>query len=255
MTECNEVSHTNVESVLITGASSGIGEACAIAFATQGANLLLHGRNEDKLKTLCIELEQTYQISADYVLGDLSQLSDVKPIVQKAQKLFNGVDALVHCAGTLHQSGLAFIRNEDIQQQLNLHLGASLTLAQLCSRLMIRRKSGSMLFVSSIVANQGAAGQALYSMAKSGISGLIKSLAKELGPQGIRVNGIAPGFINTPLVKDYSEEQKQELANRTCLKALGEAKQVADVVTFLSSQSAGYITGEIIAVDGGLSLP
>ena len=242
------------QSVLITGASSGIGNACAHWFANKGCQLMLTGRNEEKLIRLCDELTQRYQINCVYYVGDLNDSATIKPLFQKINKTFNGLDKLVHCAGNLVQGSLAMIREDEIDQQFNLHLKSSLLLAQLASRLMLRNKQGTMVFVSSVAANQGAAGQVLYSAAKSGLHGMVKSLAKELGSFNIRINAVAPGFIETPLVSDYSPEQRHILSQATCLKKLGQAEDVANAIGFLTSQQASYITGQILAVDAGLTL-
>jgi len=240
--------------VVITGASSGIGKACAYWFASQGWQVFIHGRDEAKLQALSTDLQKKYAIECSLFSADLTDSSTIKPLIQQANKSLGGLDALVHCAGSMVQNSLAMIKEQEIDQQFNLHLKSSLLLAQLCSRLMLRNKKGAMVFVSSTVANQGAVGQALYSAAKSGLHGMVKSLAKELGPHGIRINAVAPGFIETSLVSDYSTDKRLQLAQATSLKRLGKADEVASAIGFLASEQASYITGQILPVDAGLTI-
>jgi len=247
------------QSVLITGASGGIGQACAHWFANEGWHVYLQGRDEAKLQQLCNELKQSYSTLCHYYCADLTDSSTIKPLFQQMSQNIkqqeSSLSAVVHSAGTMKQASLAMVTEQDIDQQFNLHLKSSLLIAQLASRLMIRKKQGAMVFISSAVASQGAIGQVLYSAAKSGLHGMIKSLAKELGAFNIRVNAVAPGFIETDLVKDYSQQQRQKLAEATCLNKLGQADDVAKAIGFLASESSSYITGQTLPVDAGMSLP
>lgn len=244
-----------IKRVLITGASNGIGKACAYWFANQGWQVFLHGRDKERLNELATDIRKKHSLDCQYFIADLTDSSSIKPLIQKANKALNGLDSIVHCAGSMVQAPLAMTTESDIDQQFSLHLKSSILLAQLASRLMIRNKQGSMVFVSSTVANQGAVGQALYSAAKSGLHGMVKSIAKELGPFGIRINAVAPGFIETDLVVSYSTEQREKLAQATSLRRLGSTEDVATAIGFLASDQASYITGQILPVDAGLTLP
>jgi 3-oxoacyl-[acyl-carrier protein] reductase len=243
------------KTILITGASNGIGAECATWFAQQGWQLCLHGRSEEKLLALSHELTEKYQTKSLYYCGDLTDSATIKPIFQKINQTFSRLDSMVHCAGTMHQGNLAMLKEQDIDQQFALHLKSALLLTQLASRLMIRNKQGSLVFVSSVVAQQGAIGQALYSAAKSGLHGMVKSLAKELGVHNIRVNAVAPGFIETNLVSDYCAEQREQIRQATSLKRLGSTVDVANAIGFLANEQSSYITGQILNVDAGLTLP
>ena len=178
--------------------------------------------------------------------------------MQQVNKSLSQLTCLIHCAGSLTQGSLTTLRASDIDQQFNLHLKSSLLLAQLSSRLMLRNKQSNnecaMVFVSSVVADQGAIGQILYSAAKSGLHGMVKSMSKELGVHNIRVNAVAPGFIDTDLVASYTPEQRETLVQATSLKRLGCSNDVAKAIGFLASEQASYITGHILAVDAGLTL-
>lgn len=244
--------------VLITGASGGIGQACAHWFAERGWQVFLQGRDETRLISLHDELKAKYQIDCYYYCAELTDSTSIKPLMQKVNKSLSPLTCLIHCAGSLTQGSLTTLRASDIDQQFNLHLKSSLLLAQLSSRLMLRNKQSSnecaMVFVSSVVADQGAIGQILYSAAKSGLHGMVKSMSKELGVHNIRVNAVAPGFIDTDLVASYTLEQRETLVQATSLKRLGCSNDVAKAIGFLASEQASYITGHILAVDAGLTL-
>ncbi|MCU4674752.1 SDR family oxidoreductase [Catenovulum sp. 2E275] len=241
--------------VFITGATGGIGKACARLYAAQGASLMLTGRDSTKLSELKSQLEDEFAVKVETAILDVNQVDDFKPAFMQVQKQLAGLDILVNCAGTLYESSLMTSKIEDIQLQLQQHLTSSILLAQFASRFMVRNThGGSMIFISSVVAMQGSAGQSVYACAKSGLHGLTKSLAKELGTQQIRVNLVEPGFIETALVEHYSQDKKQQIAEQTCLKRLGKADDVAQLILFLTSDAASYITGQNFAVDGGLTL-
>ncbi|MER2492166.1 SDR family NAD(P)-dependent oxidoreductase [Catenovulum sediminis] len=242
------------KSILIVGATGGIGSHTAKALAKQGYGLIISARNLDKLESLKAELLQLGAAGVECFVLDLQDSSAIKGLFQFIQKQVKHLYGLVNCAGTLHESPLMMIRPDDIQAQVNLHLTSSILLAQYASRLMVRNKQGVIVFLSSVVAAQGASGQALYAACKSSLFGLTKSLAKELGGQNIRVNLIEPGFIETELVAHYSDEQRAELKQQTALKSLGQADDVAQLISFLISSKARYITAQNIAVDGGLAL-
>jgi len=240
--------------VLITGANGGIGRATCFEYAAQGDTLFITGRNQEKLTHLANELKQVYQVTVYAIVADVTdniQLNDLfKAIVKKEKRL----DVLVHCAGILTQSPLMMTRIDDIQATIATNLTSGIALSQLASKLMMRNKSGVIILISSIIASQGSSGQSVYGASKAGLEGLVKSLAKELGTAGIRINAIAPGFIDTALVEQFSPDDKVVIANKTCLKRIGQVNDITPVIQFLSSSDAGYITGQTIAVDGGLAL-
>ncbi|WP_016956757.1 SDR family NAD(P)-dependent oxidoreductase [Catenovulum agarivorans] len=244
------------KTILITGASGGIGFASAKLLARAGYSLILHGRNADKLAEVKAQLLTTNSaIRIEYLTADLAETDVVASLFKQVQQFKLPLYGLVHCAGSLYEAPLMMLKPVEIHQQLQLHVTSAIELAQYASRFMLRQKQGSIVFVSSVVANQGAAGQSVYAAAKSALSGLTKSLAKELGAQGIRVNCVSPGFIQTELVAHYNEQQQQSLQQQTMLKRLGQADDVAELIEFLLSDKASYITAQEIAVDGGLTLP
>ena len=240
--------------VLVTGAYGGIGRSVCIAYLKQATTLIISGRDPIKLDALLLELQHISDINIIAIVADVTDEVQISAMFKQIATQKKRLDVLVHCAGILTQKPLMLTRFSEMQQDLNTNLLSSILFSQQASKLMLRNKSGVITLMSSIIASQGSAGQSVYGASKAGVEGLVKSLAKELGSIGIRINALAPGFINTELVANYDEQEKQLLAEKTCLKRIGEVEDIASVVTFLSSNGARYITGQVIAVDGGLAL-
>ena len=240
---------------LITGASRGIGRATAIALAKAGHELILVARDAKALEQVQADCQALGALVSIHAI-DLTDRDAVTALFRRIQTTLQdkALSQLVHCAGQMQDSLLAMTRLTDLDKLMALNVGATVQLCQLASKLMVRHKAGHLLLLSSKVAESGSAGQALYAASKGAVSSLVKSLAKELGPTGIRVNAVAPGFIETDLTAHYSEEKKQQLTAQISLRRLGKADEVAAVIQFLCSNDARYITGHILAVDGGFSL-
>jgi 3-oxoacyl-[acyl-carrier protein] reductase len=240
--------------VLITGAYGGIGKAACFSYAKNATRLFITGRDQDKLDALSVELTDNFPITVDAIATDVNDNLQVKALFQHIAKATKRLDVLLHCTGTLTQQPLMMSRFEMIQQEIATNLTSSVIFCQYASKLMMRNKQGVITLLSSIVASQGSAGQSVYGAAKAGVEGLVKSLSKELGSVGIRINAVAPGFIETALVEHFSSEEKTVIANKTSLGRLGNVDDIVPVFQFLSSNSARYITGQVLAVDGGLVL-
>jgi len=237
------------ELAIITGASRGIGKAVAIMLARR-CDLVLVARDSAALAEVARECEQ-YGAACQVVELDLSKITEVSTRLRD----INGIPShLVHCAGQMRESMLAMTRASDISQLLAVNIEATILLCQVVSKLMTRHRKGNIVLMGSAVAEQGATGQAAYAASKGAIAAFTRSLAKELGPVGIRVNAVAPGFICTDLTAHYSAAQREKLIANTSLRRLGTAEDIAQVVDFLCSASAGFITGQTLAVDGGLRL-
>lgn len=239
---------------MITGAYGGIGEATSYEYAARGYRLFITGKDQDKLDDLANKLRSQFSIDVYVCIADLTDERAVKSLFLHVRQAMNTLDILVHCAGTLTEAPLMMTRFTDIEKSLSANLTSAILLCQYGAKLMIKNKSGVITLMSSIVASQGCTGQSVYGASKAGIEGLTRSLSKELGTLGIRVNAIAPGFIETALVEHYSLEKKAVLADKTSIGRIGFPSDIASVVSFLSSKKASYITGQTIAVDGGLVL-
>jgi 3-oxoacyl-[acyl-carrier protein] reductase len=236
--------------ILITGANRGIGKAVAEVCVGLGANVYLAGRNEVELESLAAELGE----SATAFCYDITDPNEVKQAFRHLQQHVGCLDGLVNNAGIMLDASIAMTLIADLQQQLQVNTVAAFQHAQLASRLMTKNRQGCIINLCSIVGEQGSAGQSAYATSKAALSGMTKAMAKELGALGIRVNGVAPGMIDTDLVSHYSPEKRQKLIESISLRRVGETKEVADLVSFLLSDHAAYITGQIIAIDGGMSL-
>ena len=240
---------------LITGASRGIGRAAALQLAKTGHELILIARDLTALEQVQADCQALGALVSTHAI-DLTDRDAVTALFRLIQTTLQnkGLSNLVHCAGQMQDSLLAMTRLTDVDKLMALNVGATVQLCQLASKLMVRHKAGHLLLLSSKVAESGSAGQAIYAASKGAVSSLVKSLAKELGPTGIRVNAVAPGFIETDLTAHYSEDKRQQLTAQISLRRLGQADEVAAVIQFLCSNDARYITGHILAVDGGFSL-
>ena len=240
--------------ILITGANRGIGNATARLCAKYGARLFLAGRDESALHALAEELGNEAHNRVQPLVYDICDENAVKKAFQQIQQSAGQLDGLVNNAGIMLDAPLGMTRLSDLHQQLNINTIAAFQHAQLASRLMTRQKSGSIINLCSAVGEQGSAGQSAYATSKAALSGMTKSMAKELGSLNIRVNGVAPGFIDTDMVSEYQNEKRQQVVDNIALKRAGQTDEVAEVICFLLSDKAAYITGQILGVDGGMTL-
>ncbi len=236
------------KNVLLTGASGGIGKAIARQLLKDGAVVALSGTNEDKLKKLAEELGgQTHILPCN--LGDLEA---VNGLVKRAEEAMGQVDVLVNNAG-ITKDGLAMrMSDEDFAQVLDVNLRASFALSRNVLRGMMKRKSGRIINISSVVGVMGNPGQANYVASKAGLIGLTKSFAQEVASRGITVNAIAPGFISSPMTDALNDDQRSAMLARIPAGDFGTPDDVAGGVAFLASESARYITGQTLHINGGM---
>ena len=174
--------------------------------------------------------------------------------VAGAHQRFGSIDGLINNAGIAHDRVLALTTDQQIDQMLQINLRASIVLARECSRLMLAQNSGSIVNISSIIAHRGFSGLATYAATKAGMLGLTRSLARELGPRQIRVNAVAPGYLETDMSSGLDDHQKQQIIRRTPLGRLGTVHDVVPLVEFLLSPASQHITGQVFTVDGGASI-
>ena len=244
----------NKKLALITGAAGGIGCAIARKLKDDGFDLALHARNlKPELEALKKELEDD-GCRVQIVLGDISSFEDCKRMVDEILAENGSVDVLVNNAGMTRDKLVMMMKAEDFTDVIDTNLNGTFYLSKLVSKSMMKKRAGRIINMSSVVGIHGNAGQANYAASKAGIIGLTKSFAKEFASRNILVNAIAPGFIVTPMTDMLSEKVKEEIKAGIPLAELGRAEDVAQMVSFLAGDSSRYITGQVICVDGGMSI-
>lgn len=239
---------------LITGASMGIGRAIAELFAEHQATLYLNGRDREALNSLAEKLRQSYGVTAYVHAFDVGNVQEVKEGFRHIFAQTKTIDILINNAGVRIDSLLAMASQNALLESFATNSFGPFYCCQYAARMMRRAGGGSIVNMSSTMALSGYAGQSVYAASKAALIGLTKSLAKELAHDQIRVNAIAPGFIDTALVADLSDSQRFEHIEQVSLKRAGRAQEVAQCALFLASTMASYITGEVIKVDGGMQI-
>lgn len=237
----------------ITGAARGIGYAIAERFAQHGAHVFLSGRDAAALDAACVRIAATVPAAKlDTVVLDVTDPDNVRDAFQRVFKAARRLDVLVSNAGVMDDALIGMVTPAQIERNFQTNTYGALYAAQYASRLMARNKSGSIIHIASIMGVQGNAGQSVYAGSKAALIGITKSLAKELGPQNIRVNAIAPGLIDTDLVADVSPEKLAARRAAIALGRVGDPGEVADAALFLASGLSTYVTGQVLGVDGGM---
>ena len=236
---------------LVTGASRGIGRVCALELARVGANVVLAARSLDKLEEVAAEITAAGG-SAKCVVADMGSRDSILAAVADAQKQFGPIHILVNNAA-ITKDGLALrMKPEDWDSVIQTNLTGAFTAMQAVMQGMMKERWGRMINISSVVGEMGNAGQANYVASKAGLIGLTKALAREIASRNITVNAIAPGFIDTDMTAVLSDELKAKMLEQIPLKRLGRAEDIAAAVKFLASEDAGYITGHVLDVNGGM---
>jgi len=236
---------------IVTGASRGIGRSTALALAGQGAKLVISARTLEPLQQLATEIAALGS-EALVVTADAASTADAEKVVAAAVEKFAKVDILVNNAGIVRDGLLLRMKDEDWDAVLDTNLKGAFVLIRAVAKLMTKQRSGRIINISSVVGEMGNPGQANYCASKAGLLGLTKSVARELAKRNITVNAITPGFIETDMTAELPEKSRQELINQIPLGRLGQAEDIAQAVVYLASEHAGYITGQVLGVNGGM---
>ena len=239
---------------IVTGGGRGIGRAIALKLAEVGATVVVNDVGDSApAEGVAGEIRQMGRESL-VVLADVSQSPEVAGLVDNTVEEYGKVDILVNNAGITRDQLIIRMSDDEWDKVLGINLKGVFLCSKAVLRPMMRQRWGRIINISSIVGLIGNAGQANYASAKAGIIGLTRTIAKEVASRGITANAIAPGFIDTAMTQQLPEERKQELMNQVPLGYLGTPRDVAEVVAFLASEEARYITGQVLTVDGGISL-
>ena len=238
------------KNVFVTGSTRGIGLAVAHKFASLGANLVLNGRSEIS--------EELFAQFADYgvtvigISGDISNGEEAKRMVAEAIEKLGSVDVLVNNAGITNDKLMLKMTEEDFERVLKINLTGAFNMTQSVLKPMSKARQGAIINMSSVVGLMGNVGQANYAASKAGLIGFTKSVAREVAARGVRVNAIAPGFIESDMTDSIPEKMKDAMIAQVPMKRIGQASEVAEVAAFLASQE--YLTGQTIAIDGGMTM-
>ncbi len=239
----------------ITGSTRGMGWATAKLFIEFGATVILNGvHSQELLDQRCEELKKTYNVDSDGFLFDVGDLDAAQNAYNSIFKKFKRLDILVNNAGILEDNLIGMISKENIQSTFGTNTTGIINNLQLAARLMSRNNSGSIINISSLVGRVGNEGQVVYGGSKAAVIGITLSAARELAPKNIRVNAIAPGFINTDFIKPLPKEKYEERLKSIKMKRIGQPEDVAKATLFFASDLSSYITGQILGVDGGMIL-
>jgi 3-oxoacyl-[acyl-carrier protein] reductase len=239
---------------LVTGGGRGIGRAIALKLAEVGATVVVNDVGDSTPAEGVAEEIRKMGGESLVVLADISQSSEVARLVDNAVEKYGKIDILVNNAGITRDQLIMRMSDDEWDKVLGINLKGVFLCSKAVLRPMMKQRWGRIVSISSIVGLIGNAGQANYASAKAGVIGLTRTIAKEVASRGITANAIAPGFIDTPMTQQLPEERKQELMNQVPLGYLGTPRDIAEAVAFLASEEARYITGQVITVDGGISL-
>lgn len=240
--------------VCITGAGRGIGAGMTQMFSENGYDLILHYRSSEKELDALIQIIQKPNQKIWKIQADICDETQVKEMFAWIKKEVGRLDVLINNSGRTKDGLFLRMSEKDFMDVVDVNLKGCFLCSKEAAAIMMRQRNGSIINISSVVGLSGNAGQANYAASKAGIIGLTKSMAKEIGSRNIRVNAIAPGFIQTQMTDALSESRKKEIQSHIPLRILGSVEDVANVALFLADEKSRYITGEVIRVDGGLGM-
>lgn len=235
---------------LVTGATGGIGGAIAKALISQGAKVALSGTRKEALETLALELGA----NAFVVPASLSNADDIEGLIPAAESAMGGLDILVNNAGITKDNLFIRMKDEEWDNVIAINLTANFKLSRAAAKVMMKKRKGRIINITSIVGAIGNPGQGNYAASKAGVVGMSKALAQEIASRNVTVNCIAPGFIETAMTDVLTEKQKEGLLTKVPTGRLGQADEIASAVVFLASDEASYVTGQTLHVNGGMAM-
>ncbi len=241
---------------IITGSTRGIGKQIALKYASLGCDIVINYKSEndiDRAKVVEEEIKE-FGVKTLIVKADVSSLEDCVNLCNETKKTFGKIDILVNNAGITKDNLIIRMSEEDFDRVIDINLKGSFNCLKAVTQIMMKQKYGKIINMSSVVGITGNAGQVNYCASKAGVIGMTKSLAREVGSRGINVNAIAPGFIETDMTDVLTDEQKKNILNQIPLKKMGSTEDIANIAVFLGSDYSNYITGQVISVDGGMSM-
>ncbi len=238
---------------LVTGASQGIGRACAVALAAAGAQVALAARNATKLAEVAAEIEAAGGRATPFEM-DLASEDSIKAVTKAMMAHYGKIEILVNNGGITRDNLMLRMKLADWNAVLNTNLTGAFLLTQAVSSSMLKARWGRIINIASVVGETGQAGQANYAASKAGLIGLTMSLARELASRNITVNAVAPGYISTPMTDVLNDQQRSAMLTQIPLDRAGTPEDVAHAVVFLASDQAGYITGHVLDVNGGMHM-
>lgn len=238
------------KTVVVTGSGRGIGRTIAERFAAAGANVVISDIDEAMVAATASEI-------SDRALGvkcDVTSAEDVEHLLEETVSKFGRIDVVVNNAGVTRDTLLIRMAEKDWDMVLDINLKGAFLVTKSAARIMMKQRSGRIVNISSVVGLFGNAGQANYAASKAGLIGFTKSVAREVGARGVTVNAVAPGFIETEMTKSLPEAAREQFLGQAVIKRAGTPDDVASAVMFFASDEASYVTGHVLAVDGGLSM-
>lgn len=250
----DEMKATGARTAVVTGGSRGIGRAICVELASRGMNVVFSFAGNKQAAQQTVELVQAAGAGAVAVQADVASAQAASRLIASAREAFGGVDVLVNNAGITRDGLLARMKDEDFDAVIDVNLKGTFNCCKAAAQRMMKQRYGRIVNMSSVVGVAGNAGQANYAASKAGVIGLTKSIARELAARNVTANAVAPGFIATDMTDALSEKQREAIVGRIASKRLGEPEDVAKLVRFLASEDAGYITGQVVCIDGGMSL-
>ena len=239
---------------IITGSSRGIGAAVALKMAQEGADIVINypfPEEKENAQNIKQQIEETGS-SAILVQADVSKLKEAKKLIKTSQKKYNNIDILVNNAGITRDNLLLRMKESEWDQVIEVNLKGVFNCTKAIIRSLLKQKQGTIINIASVVGLMGNAGQANYSASKAGVIGFSKSMARELSSRNITVNAVAPGFIKSKMTEKLSKKVKKEMLDSIPLNRFGNPDEVAELIVFLASDKAKYITGQVINIDGGM---